>query len=162
MMTDSTLAMIVAKPDPLRDALRALMIAMPQMDAVEEASDLLSALRADLKHAPVLVLLDSSLADGEVWLAVRRVRARWPQGYCVFLVDDVQQQQAAEAAGADAALLKGFPAGRLIAVLVNLLSRAQGEKVDGGIAIPSPRRNGTQRRQVRVIPHPLKADGSII
>ena len=56
MTTDSTLAMIVAKPGPLRDALRSLMIAMPQMDAVEEASDLLSALRANLKHAPVLVL----------------------------------------------------------------------------------------------------------
>jgi DNA-binding NarL/FixJ family response regulator len=52
---------------------------------------------------------------------VRRAKALWPQAECIFLANDVQQHQAAEAAGADAALLKGFPAARLVATIVRLL-----------------------------------------
>jgi hypothetical protein len=40
---------------------------------------------------------------------------------CIFLANDVQQHQEAEAAGADAVLLEGFPAGRLVAAIVRLL-----------------------------------------
>jgi DNA-binding NarL/FixJ family response regulator len=148
MTVNQMSAFIIARPGPLRDGLQALMLAMPQIEVINKADDLRSAMQTSLERQPALVLLDADLAGSETWLAVRRVRARWPWGYCVFLANDVQQQQAAEAAGADVALPKGFPAGRLVAVLVNLLSRAQGEKVDGGIAIPTPRRNGAQRRQV--------------
>ena len=54
-------------------------------------------------------------------MTVRRAKARWPQARCILLANDVQQHQEAEAAGADAVLLKGFPAARLVATIVGLL-----------------------------------------
>lgn len=116
-------ALIVAKPGPLRDGLRALLTAMPQIGAVDMASDLPSALRTVFEHSPALVLLDSDLTNGKVWLTVRRAKAKWPRAWCIFLANDLQQHQEAEAAGADAVLLKGFPAARLVAMIVRLLPK---------------------------------------
>lgn len=116
-------ALIVAKPGPLRDGLRALLTAMPQIGAVDMASDVPSALRTVFEHSPTLVLLDSDLTNGEVWLTVRRAKAKWPQAWCIFLANDLQQHQEAEAAGADAVLLKGFPPARLVAMIVRLLPK---------------------------------------
>lgn len=121
MPNNGAYTLIVARPGSLRDGLQALMAAIPQIGIVDEANDISSAWRTALQHRPTLVVLDSDTAGGEIWLAVRRAKALWPQAECIFLADDVQQHQAAEAAGADAALLKGFPAARLVATIVRLL-----------------------------------------
>ena len=121
MIKHSASALIVARPGPLRDGLQALMTAIPQIDAVREMDDVSSALRVVFERSPALVVLDSNLAGSEVWMTVRRARARWPQARCIFLADNVQQHQEAEAAGVDAVLLKGFPAAKLIATIVRLL-----------------------------------------
>jgi DNA-binding NarL/FixJ family response regulator len=113
--------LIVARPGSLRDGLRALIAAIPQIGIVDEADDISSASRIAIEHRPTLVVLDSDTAGGEIWLTVRRAKALWPQAECIFLANDVQQHQAAEAASADAALLKGFPAARLVATIVRLL-----------------------------------------
>ncbi len=94
---------------------------MPQVDSVEEACDLSSALRMAFERVPALVLLDSDLAGSEISLALRRAKARWPQAQRLFLANDVQQQREAEDASADAALLKGFPAAKLVAAIAGLL-----------------------------------------
>jgi len=121
MAKNCTSALIVAKPGPLRDSLQALMAAMPQIETAYEVSDLASSAEVTFACGPTLVLLDCGLNGGDTWMAVRRAKARWPQARCVFLANDVQQQQEAEAAGADAVLLKGFPAARLVATMVRLL-----------------------------------------
>ena len=123
MTKDCTSALIVAKPGPLRDGLRALMIAMPQIGAVDEVNDFSSALKMVFEHRPTLVLLDVGLISGDTWMTIRRAKARWPKARCILLADDVQQHQEAEAAGADAVLLKGFPAARLVATMVRLLPK---------------------------------------
>jgi DNA-binding NarL/FixJ family response regulator len=121
MPNNGAYTLIVARPGSLRDGLQALMTAIPQIGIIDEANDIPSAWRTAFEHRPTLVVLDSDSADGEIWLAVRRAKALWPQAECIFLANDVQQHQAAEAAGADAALLKGFPAARLVATIVRLL-----------------------------------------
>ena len=113
--------LIVARPGSLRDGLQALITAIPQIGIVTEANDLSSAWRTARDHRPTLVVLDSDTVGDEIWLTVRRAKALWPQAECIFLANDVQQHEAAEAAGADAALLKGFPAARLAATIVRLL-----------------------------------------
>lgn len=121
-MTDNgACALIVARPGSLRDGLQALLTAIPQIEIVDQANDIPSARRTALERHPALVLLDSDSTGGEIWLTVRRAKTAWPQAGCVFLANDVQQHQVAEAAGADATLLKGFPAPRLIATIVRLL-----------------------------------------
>jgi DNA-binding response OmpR family regulator len=124
MTKGCTSALIVAKPGPLRDSLQALMAAMmPQIEAAYEVNDLASALEMTFACCPTLVLLDCGLNGGDGWMTVRRAKAKWPQARCVFLANDVQQHQEAEAAGADAVLLKGFPAAGLVATIVGLLPR---------------------------------------
>ncbi|MGD2177240.1 MAG: hypothetical protein PVG71_05395 [Anaerolineae bacterium] len=114
-------ALIVAKPGPIRDGLHALVTAMPQIDAVQEADDVASALTVAFGRSPALVVLESTLGGRDLWMTMRRVKARWPTARCVFLANDVQQRREAEAAGADIVLLEGFPAGRLVAAIVRLL-----------------------------------------
>ena len=124
MTNDYPSALIVAKPGPLRDGIQALMIAIPQIEAVYETSDLSSALDMVFDRCSALVLLDSGLYRGEIRPSVRRVKAQWPEARCIFLADDVQQQREGESAGADAALLKGLPATQLVAAVVGLLARS--------------------------------------
>jgi len=116
-----TLALIIVGPGPLRDGLQALVGTMPQIGRIEVMNDLSSALRAEVHQSPALVLLDGGLTDGQVWLSVRRAKAKWPRARTIILVSSVEQQSDAEAAGADAVLLQGFPAGRLVAAIVRLL-----------------------------------------
>jgi DNA-binding response OmpR family regulator len=94
---------------------------MPQIGKVDVVSDVDTALRRDFESCPALVLLDADLTNGRVWLTVRRTKARWPRVRVIILAQGVDQQAEAEAAGADAVLLQGFPAGRLVAAIVKLL-----------------------------------------
>jgi len=113
--------LIIARPGPLRDGLQALLTAIPQIDTVEWVCDLSSVLDMTSEHCPALVFLDAGTAGGEISLAVRRAKTRWPQAQCLFLANDVQQQREAENANADAALLKGFPPAKLVATIAGLL-----------------------------------------
>jgi len=146
-MTESgTSALIVAKPGPLRDGLRALLIAMPEINAVEEVGDLPSALKTALDRAPALIVLDSGLAGSDIWRAVRQAKARWPQSRCIFLADAVEQQVEAEAACADAILLKGVPPAKLIATVMRLLPyRGEQEETPDVVASRAQRNDRTRR-----------------
>jgi DNA-binding NarL/FixJ family response regulator len=99
---------------------------MPQIDAVQEVDDIASALNLAFECAPALVVMESSPASKDVWATARRAKTQWPAARCIFLVNDVQQRQEAEAAGADVVLLQGFPAGRLVAAVVRLLPQPVG------------------------------------
>jgi hypothetical protein len=96
---------------------------MPQIDAVEEADDITSALMVPFQDAPGLVVLESSLDGRGVQKSVRAVKARWPVARCIYLASDVEQRLEAEAAGADVALVEGFRPGKLVAAMVRLLPR---------------------------------------
>ncbi|MGD9029405.1 MAG: hypothetical protein PVG25_06300 [Anaerolineae bacterium] len=113
-------ALIIARPEPLRDGLHALVGTMPQIGSVNVVSDVHTALKADI-GCPALLLLDAGSTASDTWLTVRRAKARWPRARTIVLVSNVQQQAEAEAAGADTVLLEGFPAGRLVAAIVRLL-----------------------------------------
>jgi DNA-binding NarL/FixJ family response regulator len=113
-------ALIIARPEPLRDGLQALVGTMPQIGTIDVLNDVHSALKADV-GTPALLLLDAGMTGNDVWLTLRRAKARWPRARTIVLVNSVEQQTEAEAAGADVALLEGFPAGRLVAAIVKLL-----------------------------------------
>jgi DNA-binding NarL/FixJ family response regulator len=120
MMTTSY-ALIVTGPGSLQNGLLALMTAMPQIEVVGEADDASSALEIVMEHRPHLVLLDMDLPGSEPWVLLRQIKAKWPATRCIALADDVQQQQEAEAAGAEVALVKGFAPAQLIATIERLL-----------------------------------------
>jgi len=123
MKENSASALIVAKPGPLRDGLHALMTTMSQIGNTYNADDVPSALNMTAEDCPVLVLMDAGPNGSDARMAVWQIKARCPQTRCVFLANDVQQRREAEAAGADAALLKGISTEKLVATIVGLLPR---------------------------------------
>ena len=113
---------ILANPGPLRDGLHALMFAMPQIGSITEMNDLQMALGTISEQLPSLVILDAELIKGNLSKAMELVKARWSQARCILLANDVREQQEAESAGVDAALLKGVPPTSITATVVRLLS----------------------------------------
>jgi DNA-binding NarL/FixJ family response regulator len=119
-MTDSVpSALIIAEPGPLRDGLQALVTAVSRIRAVSEVDNLASALQMDV--TPLLVLVDYGRSGSDTWMMVEQAKAKWHQAHWVFLTDTVEQQREVETAGADTVLLKGLLAGRLVALLAQLL-----------------------------------------
>lgn len=119
-MREATL--IVARPGRLREALNALLAAVSQLEIVDQADDGFSAMKIVTERRPTLVLLDSTLPDDEVKAMVSQIKAKWPQTRCLVLADTPRQQQIAESTGADAVLLKGYPATSLVANIEKLLT----------------------------------------
>jgi DNA-binding NarL/FixJ family response regulator len=118
-----TSALIVAEPGRFRDSLRALLGATPQIGAVSQADDAVSALRIIAEDHSALMFLDSSLPGNEVDAVMQRLRAECPQVRCIVLADNARQQQEAKVAGADAVLLKGFSTGELFQTVERLLKQ---------------------------------------
>ena len=118
-----TLAIIVARPGPLRNSLQSLMTTMPQIEILAETSDPSALLRMGAGIQPDVVLLDASLPEEQVWAALGQIKKEWSQTRSIVLVEDSQQQQKAQASGADLVLIKGYPAANLIAAIERLLSQ---------------------------------------
>ena len=121
-----TLALIVARPGPLRNSLQALMTTMPQIEIVAEARDASALLRMGDRVQPDIVLLDVSVPENEVWAALKQIQEQWSRTQTIVLVGDSRQQQQAMEAGADVALLRGFPAAKLAAIIEEHLSSGGG------------------------------------
>jgi DNA-binding NarL/FixJ family response regulator len=120
-----TLALIVARPGPLRNSLQALLTTMPEIEVLAETSDPAALLRMGAGIQPDVVLLDASLPEEQVWPALRQIKEEWSQTRSIVLVEDSQLQQEAQAAGANVALIKGYPAAKLIAAIEGLLSQEE-------------------------------------
>jgi len=122
MESNCVSALIISRPGPLRDGLRAVLTATYRVKLIGEASDTASALRVIQEHCPTLVLMDADLASGEAWNTLKAIKTDWPQVRCIVLASSVEQQKAAALAGADSAPLKGLLAEKLYATIEQLLS----------------------------------------
>jgi len=97
------------------------MTTIPQIEILAETGDPSALLRMGPGIQPDVVLLDASLPEEQVWAALRQIKEEWCHTRSIVLVEDSQQQQEIEAAGADVALLRGYPATKLIATIEELL-----------------------------------------
>jgi DNA-binding NarL/FixJ family response regulator len=120
-----TLALIATRPGSLQDSLVALMTTMDQVNAVLIAEDGASALRMMAQHRPALVVIETGLPTEEGHVPLQEIKTRWPQTRCIALVEDIEQQQQAESAGADVVLIAGFPPARFIAAIEGMLSHGK-------------------------------------
>jgi len=114
--------LIVSKPGPLRDGLHALMSTVPRIHAVDESDNAALAIKTLAKRPPTVALVSTYLSDDEVWQMLRQIKTEWPETQCVVLVNNDRELREAEVARADAVLLNGSPAVRLIAIVENLLA----------------------------------------
>jgi len=114
------LVLVVAKPGRIRHSLQALLQIMPRLK-VAIATHSFLAMQMMAQYNPALVLLDVDLPDDQAWDLLKQMQLTRPQTRCLFLVNSIQQQRAARAAGAHAALLKGFGAAELFTTIEKLL-----------------------------------------
>jgi len=120
--------LILAMPGDLQTSLQMLLSLLSDVAVLVTATGY-SALRAIEGYAPALVIFDFALNGGDPQMIVDMIKVRWPTIPCLVLVNDAQQRQRAQDAGADLVLVKGYPAAKLLAAVENLLS--QSEKVKG-------------------------------
>ena len=115
--------LIAARPGPLRSGLQVVLTMVPKITTIEGADSLSATLEAIEEHRPDLVLLDTNVSDNGVSSVLRMVKSAGTQSRYLVLADDVQQRRVAETAGADVALVKGFPAARLFEIIDELLPK---------------------------------------
>lgn len=130
MKRQLTIALIVARPGPLRNSLQTLIASLPQIHILAESRDVAALLQLGAQLPPDLVLMEAALPGNEVCAAVREIKAKWVDTRTVVLVENADQQRDAEAAGADAVLYQGYPAGRFIALVEKLLGDHEATRTD--------------------------------
>jgi DNA-binding NarL/FixJ family response regulator len=129
VVTNRMSVLIVARPGRIREGLRALLRTIPRIEIVGQVGQGSAALEMVTRERPALVLLNSSLPFEEAWMALKQIKAEWPQTRCIVLVDNIQEQGMAQAAGADGVLLKGFAAETLFMTIDEVLMPV--DKPDG-------------------------------
>jgi DNA-binding NarL/FixJ family response regulator len=117
-----TPALIVAAPGRIRQALGALLTAIPWIKIVAQTDNSASALTVIKQHYPRLVLLDANLPNDQAWTFLGLLKAEYPSTQSIVLVDNLQQQIVAQSAQATVTLLKGFPISELCKVIEKLAS----------------------------------------
>ncbi len=118
-MNQRPTAVIVAPPGLLREGLRAALSALCRLEIVGEADTAAHAIT--MVHDPTLVLLSIQEPENNSPTAIGKIKSRWPAVRCIVLVDTVAQQQAARAAGAEEALIKGVRPQDLLGRIEGLL-----------------------------------------
>jgi DNA-binding NarL/FixJ family response regulator len=102
-----------------RDGLHALLVTQPEVEIVGEAADGQEAVRAVEECRPDVVLMDARMPVMDGLQATRLIKDRWPAVKVIVLTMYRSYQAGALAAGADAFLLKGFPAEELLEAILN-------------------------------------------
>ena len=126
MISADKMALIVGERGPLSDSMGAFLMTLPSIDMVLQMEDAISALRVAAEQHPSLVVLDAGQAGDEILPVLAVIGACGLAARCLVLADDGQQQQTAISAGVGAAVLKGYPAAKLVEMAENLLPDTAG------------------------------------
>jgi DNA-binding NarL/FixJ family response regulator len=102
-----------------RDGLRALLATWPEIEVVGEAADGREAVRLVEECQPDVVLMDARMPVMDGLEATRLIKGRWPEVKVVVLTMYAAYRAEALAAGADAFLVKGCPAGELLEAILD-------------------------------------------
>lgn len=122
-MANHTLALIVANPGPLREGLRAALAAFPSLEEVNEVDSATAAVRLFAGRTPALVLFSTGEAGSNAPEGCRQIKLHWPESPCLALVDSVDLEPVAKAAGADLVLVKGVRPDKLLGKIEKLLRK---------------------------------------
>ena len=123
MTSKTVLALIVATPSSLQNALMALMTTFSQISAVMVAEEANLALRMVKDHHPALIVIDVDFPESQTLL--KQMKTQWPRARCILLVNSFEQKE--DAKGADAVLIKGFPVEKLNGTVEELLAQREND-----------------------------------
>lgn len=129
-MKNHLAALLIDQPGPLRDGLQIVLEAVSQIEKVNHANDVPSALlAADLYPLLSLIFVVVNAKDNALSNSLNQIKGKWPQARIVILVDDEEQCQRLQGACCDLVLIKGYPAAKLIVAIERLLSQETGGDV---------------------------------
>ena len=111
---------IVSRPGVIRQALRAMLALLPQLEITAAVGGGLSALELARQHRPALLVIDSSLPEDEVLALLRQIKQEQSLVRCLVVAETTRQQAVVLAQGADAVILRSDPSERLVDALNNL------------------------------------------
>ena len=117
--------LIASQSGRMRDSLRLLLATAPGVEVIGCADDSASALAQVAGLCPALLLLDANLPGENVLSVLKRIRDDGCRPRCLVLVDTQRQQGDALAAGADAALIKGYATAKLFEVITELTGKRE-------------------------------------
>ncbi|NIP23984.1 MAG: response regulator transcription factor [Phycisphaerae bacterium] len=123
-------ALIVAKPGQLREGLQALLSTIPQISHLGQVDDGCSALKFVAQHSIRLMVLDLEPSNYDLLTTLAKIKASYPQTQVLVLVDNESDQQITATAGADAVLIKGFQAPKLLAAIEELVFKNNLSRLD--------------------------------
>jgi DNA-binding NarL/FixJ family response regulator len=119
-MESVQVVLIVAAPGDLQAGLQVLVAKLPGVEVLAVA-DGRAALSVLARYRPALVIVDGDLLEVRSQTLMRQIKERWPPVRYLVLLNDPKGREEALANGADAALVKGYPAARLVTVVEQLL-----------------------------------------
>jgi DNA-binding NarL/FixJ family response regulator len=112
--------LVISREASLREGMVTLLASVPKVGDIAQARSRIEALRSVEVNKPDLVILD--LAEGMLDL-LEEIQGSCQGVKSLLLVEGMRQQTQAQVAGADVALIKGYPAHELIETVQALLSR---------------------------------------
>lgn len=114
---DKIKVLIVDDCPIVRDGLRSILKAFPDINVVGEAVNGRQAIATIKKLHPHVVLVDAQMPDLDGVETTRRIKSRWPNIKVLFLTVHSSYIEAALAAGADSHMMKDCTAQELVAAI---------------------------------------------
>jgi DNA-binding NarL/FixJ family response regulator len=115
--------LIVSPTADLREGLSALIGSIPAVKLLDQEQDVGQTLHILEQHQPDLVVLDMGGLGEEALQILAFVHLHQLVMKILLLVEDMRQQTQAQVAGADVALIKGYPAHELLETVQALLAK---------------------------------------
>jgi DNA-binding NarL/FixJ family response regulator len=120
MNNSKPLILIVAPPGDLQIGLQALLTARLEVDVLVTGEES-SAMKVIERHIPALVIVDNDLLRNTAAMIIQRIKASWPDIYCIVLVNDDGGRQEVLESGVNRVLIKGLPGAKLVAEIEEFL-----------------------------------------
>jgi DNA-binding NarL/FixJ family response regulator len=114
--------LIVSTRESLQEGLRALLASLPEIKTLEPAQSLERTRHTIINKRPDLVVLDVEGLGDQALEVLEMLRIDHPSTKSLVLVENMRQQTQVQVAGADVALIKGYPANELIETAKALLA----------------------------------------
>ena len=112
--------LIVDDSAAIRDGLKSILRAHPDIEVVGEAGDGLEAIQAVERLQPEVILMDAQMPEMDGIESTRKIKERWPNIKILFLTVHTGFIDDALAAGADGYLLKDSGRQELVNAILNL------------------------------------------
>ena len=126
----SPFVLVVSNSSALRESLSTFLSSTVQLAMLETAAPA-ATLDAMARRLPDLVIIDALNQHSQELALVQDIKCSWPRLRCLVLATGRDEEQAAQAAGADETLLWGCVRDQLDGTVLRLLAPAAGAVAPG-------------------------------